>query len=250
MLIWEVMNDMAVMLELRNFQYSYGNINVIKGINMHVDEGEMVCMIGANGAGKSTTMNAISGLIPARGIKGQIIFNGRQIQGIPAHKIASLNLGHVLEGRHIFAKLTVAENLVVGAFLRKDKAGVREDVKRVFRRFPRLEERRDQLGGTLSGGEQQMLAIARALVGRPKMLMFDEPSLGLAPLLVKEVFDEIRAIHNEGTTVLFVEQNSRIALNTADRAYVFQTGEIVMEGKCEDLLKNEDVKIAYLGKGK
>jgi branched-chain amino acid transport system ATP-binding protein len=250
MLIWEVMSDMAALLELKDFHYSYGNIKVIKGINMKVEEGEMVCLIGANGAGKSTTMNAISGLIPAKGIKGEIIFNGQNIAGMPAHKIAALNLGQVLENRHIFAKLTVTENLIVGAFLRKNQAEIREDIKRIFKRFPRLEERRDQLGGTLSGGEQQMLAIARSLVGRPKLLMLDEPSLGLAPLIVKEVFDEIRAIHKEGTTVLFVEQNSRIALNTAERAYVFQTGEIVMEGKCEDLIQDENIKSAYLGKSK
>ena len=238
---------MAPLLELQDFHYYYGNIHTVKGINMHVNEGEMVTIIGANGAGKTTTLQTISGLREPKGIRGKIIFNGKEIQGFKGHKVASLGLCQVLEGRHVFSKLSVEENLMTGAYLRKDTKNVREDLKDIYKRFPRLEERRTQLAGTLSGGEQQMLAIGRALINRPKLLLLDEPSLGLAPVIVKEVFRAIREINQEGVTILFVEQNSRIALNTADRGYVMQVGEVAMEGYCKDLLANEEVKKAYLG---
>ncbi len=235
-------------LELKGFHYYYGNIHAIKGIDLHVDEGEIVTIIGANGAGKSTTLKAISGLIDARGIRGEIIFNGKKISGMGGHRIAGMGIMQVLEGRHIFSQLTVYENIMMGAFLRKDK-NIKEDVEGIYKRFPRLEERKNQLGGTLSGGEQQMLAIARGLINKPKVLLMDEPSLGLAPIIVKEIFEAITQINKEdGTTILLVEQNSKIALNTADRGYVMQTGEIVMDGKCSDLLNDEGIKKAYLGK--
>lgn len=238
---------MAPILELCDFHYYYGNIHTVKGINMVVHEGEMVTIIGANGAGKTTTLQSISGLKDAKGIQGKIIFNGKEIQKFPGHKITALGLCQVLEGRHVFSKLTVEENLMTGAYLRKDSKNIKDDMQNIFRRFPRLEERRTQLAGTLSGGEQQMLAIGRALINRPKMILLDEPSLGLAPVIVKEVFRAIREINQEGVTVLFVEQNSKIALNTAHRGYVMQVGEIAMEGYCKDLLMDTEVKKAYLG---
>ena len=236
-------------LELNNFEYYYGNIHAIKGIDLHVDEGEIVTIIGANGAGKSTTLKAISGLLDTRGIRGEIVFDGKKISGLGGHRIAGMGIMQVLEGRHIFSQLTVYENIMMGAFLRKDTKAIKEDIANIYRRFPRLEERKDQLGGTLSGGEQQMLAIARGLINRPRVLLMDEPSLGLAPIIVKEIFRAVTQINKEdGTTILLVEQNSRIALNTADRGYVLQTGEIVMNGYCEDLLNDEGIKKAYLGK--
>ena len=232
---------MTPMLELKDFHYSYGAIHVLKGISMTVEQGETVALIGSNGAGKTTTLRAISGLVPAKGMQNEILFNGKPIQGMAANKIAALGIAHVFEGRHVFKKLSVA------AYLRKDSKAVAEDIEKVFKRFPRLEERKSQLAGTLSGGEQQMLAIGRALVAKPKIILFDEPSLGLAPLIVKEVFEAIREIKQEGTTILLVEQNSKLALNTADRAYVLKNGEIALSGKCSDLLNNEEVKSAYLG---
>ena len=235
------------MLELKDFHYSYGAIHVLKGISLYVNQGETVALIGSNGAGKTTTLRSISGLVPARGMQNEILFNGSPIQGMSADKIAALGIAHVFEGRHVFKKLTVTENLSAGAYLRKDAKAVAEDIQAVYRRFPRLEERKNQLAGTLSGGEQQMLAIGRALVARPKIILFDEPSLGLAPLIVKEVFAAINEIRKEGTTVLLVEQNSRLALNTADRAYVLKNGEIALSGSCQELLNNEEVKSAYLG---
>lgn len=239
---------MAPLLEIRDFHYYYGGIHVLKGISMYVNEGETVTLIGSNGAGKTTTLCSISGLIPAKGMKaGDILFQGKSIKGMPGDKIAALGISYVFEGRRIFSKLSVLENLNVGAYLRKEKKEVQEDIKKIYKRFPRLEERKDQLGGTLSGGEQQMLAIARALIARPKIILFDEPSLGLAPILVKEVFEAIREIRDEGTTILLVEQNSKLGLNTADRGYVLKNGEIVMSDTSENLLNNEDVKKAYLG---
>ena len=236
------------LLELKDFKYSYGNIEVIHGIDLKVDVGECVTIIGANGAGKTTTLQAISGLLSTRGVRGEILFEGRPIQNVSGNRIARIGIAHVLEGRHVFSKLSVQENLVTGAYVRRDgAAALQRDQKDIFRRFPRLEERKSQLAGTLSGGEQQMLAIARSLIARPKLILMDEPSLGLAPLIVKEVFDAVRQIHEEGTTILFVEQNSRIALNTAQRGYVLQNGEIVLEDSCEALLNNEDVQKAYLG---
>ncbi|OQB23759.1 MAG: High-affinity branched-chain amino acid transport ATP-binding protein LivF [Firmicutes bacterium ADurb.Bin182] len=238
---------MAKLLELIDFHYYYGNIHSVKGINMHVEEGEMVTLIGANGAGKTTTLQSISGLTKRKGIQGRILFNGKEIQTYPGSKVAGLGIAQALEGRHIFSKLTVDENLRMGAYLRKDTKNIKDDIDSVYKRFPRLLERRNQLGGTLSGGEQQMLAIGRCLLSRPKLMLLDEPSLGLAPLIVKEIFIAINEINREGTTVLFVEQNSKIALSTAHRGYVMQTGEIVMSDTCKNLMENTEVKKAYLG---
>ncbi|RHR55334.1 ABC transporter ATP-binding protein [Clostridium sp. AF18-27] len=235
------------MLELHNFQYSYGNIKVVKGIDLYVNEGEMVTLIGANGAGKTTTLRTISGLTEARGVEGEIIFNGKRIEGMKGSRIARMGLVQVLEGRHIFSKLTVEENLLNGAFTRRDTKGIEADLQKIYKRFPRLLERKQQMGGTLSGGEQQMLAIGRALIANPRMILLDEPSLGLAPLIVAEIFEAIREINREGTTVLFVEQNSKIALTTAQRGYVLQTGHMILTDTCESLLHNEDVRKAYLG---
>ncbi len=238
---------MAKLLELIDFHYYYGSIHSVKGINLHVDEGEMVTLIGANGAGKTTTLQSISGLTKRRGVVGKILYNGQEIQAYPGSKVAGIGIAQALEGRHVFSKLSVEENLKMGAYLRKDTKNIKTDMDDVYRRFPRLLERRAQMAGTLSGGEQQMLAIGRALLGRPKLLLLDEPSLGLAPLIVKEIFVAVNDINREGTTVLFVEQNSKIALSTAHRGYVMQTGEIVMSDTCEKLLENEEVKNAYLG---
>lgn len=238
---------MEPMLELKNFHYSYGAIHVLKGISLHINQGETIALIGSNGAGKTTTLRAISGLLAPRGMENEILFNGAPIQGLPANKIAAMGIAHVFEGRHVFKKLTVAENLAAGAYLRKDAKAVAADIQSVYQRFPRLEERKSQLAGTLSGGEQQMLAIGRALVAKPKIILFDEPSLGLAPLIVKEVFEAINEIRKEGTTVLLVEQNSKLALHTADRAYVLKNGEIVLSGSCDELMNNEEVKKVYLG---
>lgn len=239
---------MAPLLEVKDFHYYYGGIHVLKGISLYVNEGETVALIGSNGAGKSTTLLSISGLIPANGMKaGQILFREKSIIRVPGNKIAAMGISYVFEGRHIFQKLTVEENLAVGAYLRKDTKHIKEDVKKVYQRFPRLEERKTQMGGTLSGGEQQMLAIARAMVARPKIILFDEPSLGLAPLLVKEVFSAIRGIKEEGTTIILVEQNSRLGLKTADRGYVLKNGEIAITGSCENLLVDEGVRKTYLG---
>lgn len=238
---------MGAMLELHNFQYSYGNIKVVKGIDLYVNEGEMVTLIGANGAGKTTTLRTISGLTEARGVEGEIIFNGNRIEGMKGSRIARMGLVQVLEGRHIFSKLTVEENLLNGAFTRRDTKGIEADLQKIYKRFPRLLERKQQMGGTLSGGEQQMLAIGRALIANPRMILLDEPSLGLAPLIVAEIFEAIREINREGTTVLFVEQNSKIALTTAQRGYVLQTGHMILTDTCESLLHNEDVRKAYLG---
>ncbi|NLZ52183.1 MAG: ABC transporter ATP-binding protein [Thermoanaerobacteraceae bacterium] len=239
---------MAPLLEIKDFHYYYGGIHALKGISMYVNEGETVVLIGSNGAGKTTTLRSISGLVPAKGMKaGEIFFQGKKINGMAGDKIAALGIRYVFEGRHIFSKLTVTENLLAGAYLRKDKNNVHQDIKKIYKLFPRLEERKNQLGGTLSGGEQQMLAIARAIIAKPKIILFDEPSLGLAPLIVKEVFAAIREIRDEGTTILLVEQNSRLGLNTADRGYVMKNGEIVLADTCENLLRNEEVQKAYLG---
>ncbi|MBW4845754.1 MULTISPECIES: ABC transporter ATP-binding protein [unclassified Lacrimispora] len=238
---------MGKLLEIKNFHYYYGNIQVVKGIDLYVEEGEIVTLIGANGAGKTTTMQSISGLTPAPGVRGEILFNGRNIQKLSGFEITKRGLCQVLEGRHIFSQLTVLENLETGAYLRRDKKNIRQDINSMYKLFPRLEERKSQLGGTLSGGEQQMLAIARAMLGSPKMLLLDEPSLGLAPLIIKEIFEAIVAIREQGTTILFVEQNSKIALNTADRGYVMQTGEMILNDSCDNLLQNEEVRKAYMG---
>ncbi|MEW6244015.1 MAG: ABC transporter ATP-binding protein [Bacillota bacterium] len=232
------------MLEVKDLNVFYGGIHALKGITFSVREGQVVTLIGANGAGKSTTLRAISGLVKPR--SGEITFMGQNLLQVPAHKIVSLGVSHVPEGRRIFANLTVLENLEMGAYTRKDK-NLDEDLKRVFKRFPRLEERSRQVGGTLSGGEQQMLAIGRALMLKPKLLVMDEPSMGLAPLLVREIFSIIKEINEQGTTILLVEQNAHMALSIADYAYVLETGRIVTEGPADQLAKSESIRKAYLG---
>lgn len=237
---------MAHLLEINDLHYSYGNIHVLKGLNLHVDEGEIVALIGSNGAGKTTMMRTICGLNDPKGASGEVLLNGRPILKMDGSRITRLGMSQVLEGRHIFPSLSVYENLMTGAYTRKDKA-VPQSVKEMYRRFPRLEERKNQVGGTLSGGEQQMLAIARALMARPKILLLDEPSLGIAPIIVREIFESIREIAKDGTTILFVEQNTKIALATAQRGYVIQTGKIVLHDTCQNLLQNESVKRIFLG---
>ena len=233
------------MLKVENLKVRYGMIEAIKGISFEVRDGEIVTLIGANGAGKTTTMHAISGLLkPA---SGSITLDGQDLVKMPSHKIVSLGLAQVPEGRRVFAQQTVEENLILGAYTRRDKAGIAEDQERVFDLFPRLKERRTQLAGTLSGGEQQMLAMGRALMAKPKLVLMDEPSMGLSPLLVKEIFHIIEDINKQGTTVLLVEQNARMALAIADRAYVLETGKITLEGTGEELAKDERVRKACLG---
>lgn len=238
---------MAHVLELKNLHYSYGPIHALDGIDLYVDEGEVVTLIGANGAGKTTTLRTISGFLDKSGMSGEVLYNGTPIQKVNASRIASMGICQVLEGRHIFSRLTVEENLMVGAYKRNDHAGIREDIQEMYKRFPRLEERKKQEGGTLSGGEQQMLAIARALMGRPRFIMMDEPSLGLAPIIVQEIFEIIKGIREDGLPVLLVEQNCNQAIKVADRGYVLETGRIVLEGRAEDLANNEEVKKSYLG---
>lgn len=233
------------MLEIKDVEVFYGVIQAIKGVSFQVNEGEVIALIGANGAGKTTILHSITGLIAPK--KGQIIFEGQDITTTPAHKIVSMGMAHVPEGRRVFAQLTVLENLKMGAFTRKDKEEVEESLIRVYKRFPRLEERKNQMAGTLSGGEQQMLAMGRALMSRPRIILMDEPSMGLSPIFVNEIFDIIREVSEGGTTVLLVEQNAKKALSIADRAYVLETGKIVLDGKAEDLLNNDSVKKAYLG---
>ncbi|MFN3692107.1 MAG: ABC transporter ATP-binding protein [Fervidobacterium sp.] len=232
-------------LEVEGLQVFYGAIHAIKGISFKVDQGKVITLIGANGAGKTTTLSTIAGLVKAK--RGKIIFEGIEIQNLPSHKINRLGISLVPEGRRIFPNLTVLENLMMGAYKRKDKDGVKKDIEWVFSLFPRLAERKNQLGGTLSGGEQQMLAISRALMSRPKLLMMDEPSLGLAPILVEEVFEIIKKLNSEGITILLVEQNAVGALNISHYGYVLEVGNITLEGPSKDLLKNEEVKKAYLG---
>ncbi|MBW2090512.1 MAG: ABC transporter ATP-binding protein [Deltaproteobacteria bacterium] len=234
------------MLELRNIQTFYGNLQVLKGISIEVNEGEIITLIGANGAGKTTTLMSISGVVPPR--FGEIYFMGKPIHNLSPDKIVSLGISQVPEGRRIFPLLTVVENLDMGAFLRKDKAGIKQDMEYIFELFPVLAERRHQSGGTLSGGEQQMLAISRAIMARPRLLLLDEPSLGLAPLVVRQIFDIIRKFNTEsGTTIFLVEQTANLALKTADRGYVMETGGITLHDTAQNLLKNEEVKKAYLG---
>jgi branched-chain amino acid transport system ATP-binding protein len=233
------------MLELQDVHSYYGNIHALKGISLTVEQGEVVTLIGSNGAGKSTTIRTISGLMSPR--HGEVWLEGQRIDGVPAHKLAGMGVGQAPEGRWIFPQLTVLENLQMGAFVRTDKAGIQEDFEHVFTLFPRLEERLDQKGGTLSGGEQQMLAIGRALMGHPRLLMLDEPSMGLAPVLVDAIFETIQRINQEGTTILLVEQNALMALEVANRGYVLQTGEIVLGGTAKELAANEMVRKAYLG---
>jgi len=234
-----------MLLKLDNIKTYYGNIRALKGISIDVDEGEIVCLIGGNGAGKSTTLMTISGVLTP--IEGDVLYNGRSIVSVRPDNIVKMGVCQVPEGRMIFPILTVMENLDLGSYTRKDKEGVKEDFERVFHLFPVLYERRKQYGGTLSGGEQQMLAIARALMGRPKLLLLDEPSLGLAPILVDAIFETIRQIKDQGTTILLVEQNAQLALQFSDRGYVIETGKIVLEDTAKELLENENVKKAYLG---
>ena len=233
------------MLEVKDINVYYGAIHAIKGISLAVEEGEIVTLIGANGAGKSTTLRTISGLLKPK--TGAINFLGNNIAGMPAHKIVREGISQVPEGRRIFAEMTVQENLELGAFTRNDTAEIQNDFKMVFKRFPRLEERKFQLAGTLSGGEQQMLAMGRALMSRPKLLLLDEPSMGLAPLLIKEIFNIIADINKTGTTVLLVEQNANMALSIANRAYVLETGRITISGDAKKLAASEDIRKAYLG---
>jgi len=234
------------MLELQNVETFYGNIQALKSISMEIAQGEIVTLIGANGAGKSTTLMSISGVVPPRA--GEILFEGQPIHGMPPNAIVSMGISQVPEGRRIFPYLTVLENLDMGAFLRDDKAEIKSDLDYIFELFPILAERRHQAGGTLSGGEQQMLAISRALMGRPRLLLLDEPSLGLAPLIVKRIFEIVKKINSENnTTVFLVEQNANLALKTADRGYVMENGRIIMADAAANLLTNEDVRKAYLG---
>ena len=233
------------MLEINDINVYYGAIHAIKGVSLTVNEGEIVTLIGANGAGKSTTLRTISGLLKPK--TGSINFLGKNIAGMPAHQIVREGISQVPEGRRIFAEMTVLENLELGAFIRDDKDGIAQDLKMVFGRFPRLEERISQLAGTLSGGEQQMLAMGRALMSRPKLLLLDEPSMGLAPLLIREIFNIIVDINKAGTTVLLVEQNANMALSIASRAYVLETGRITLSGDAKELAASEDIRKAYLG---
>jgi branched-chain amino acid transport system ATP-binding protein len=234
------------MLELKNIQTFYGNIQALKGVSLEVSQGEIITLIGANGAGKTTTLMSICGVVPPR--SGEILFEGNPIHDTPGNKIVALGISQVPEGRRIFPYLTVAENLDMGAFLREDKDDIKKDIEYVYGLFPILAERRNQAGGTLSGGEQQMLAISRALMARPKLLLMDEPSLGLAPLVVKQIFEIVRKINDEnGTTIFLVEQNANMALKIAHRGYVMENGSITITDAANKLLQNEDVKKAYLG---
>ncbi len=239
---------MKHLLELKDFHYYYGHIHAVKGIDLHVDEGEIVTIIGANGAGKSTTLNTIAGLTNNSGIKGKIYFEENDITGFSGHKVLDKGIMTVIEGRHIFSQLSVYENLVMGAYKIKNKDQVEKNIEEIYDFFPKLRERKHQMGGTLSGGEQQMLAIGRALVNEPKLILMDEPSLGLAPIIVDEIFDKIVEINKKNkTTILLVEQNSKLALKVSDRGYVLQNGEIVLDGESNELLNDERVKRAYLG---
>lgn len=233
------------MLEINNIDVYYGVIHALKNVSLKVQEGEIVTLIGANGAGKTTTLRTISGLIKPS--KGSICFKGKEIIGVNPQEIVAMGISHVPEGRQIFQDMSVIENLELGAYLRKDKNGIKDDYEIVYSKFPILKDRSKQRAGTLSGGEQQMLAIGRALMSRPKLLLMDEPSMGLAPLLVQEIFSIIKEINSQGTTILLVEQNANIALSIADRAYVIEIGSVVIEGSGKELAKSEEIKKAYLG---
>ena len=233
------------MLEVKDIEVFYGMIQAIKGVSFEVNEGEVIALIGANGAGKTTILHTITGLLSPK--NGTIIFEGQDISKIPAHKIVSLGMAHVPEGRRVFADLTVYENLKMGAYTRTDKKEIEETLEMIYSRFPRLKERKNQLAGTLSGGEQQMLAMGRALMSQPRIIVMDEPSMGLSPILVNEIFDIIQKISADGTTVLLVEQNAKKALSIANRAYVLETGKIVLEGDANTLMNDDSVKKAYLG---
>ncbi|GAB4539699.1 MAG: ABC transporter ATP-binding protein [Anaerolineales bacterium] len=234
-----------MMLNVENLQVYYGAIHALQGVGFHLEQGEIVALIGANGAGKSTTLNAISGIL--RPSEGAIRFEEQEITQTPPQDIVRAGVIHVPEGRKIFSRMTVMENLEMGAYIHSDRAAIQSDIQAVFERFPRLRERQSQLGGTLSGGEQQMLAIGRGLMARPKLLLLDEPSMGLSPILVEQIFDIIQDINEQGVSILLVEQNAQMALAIADRAYVLETGKIVMQGSGDDLLKDPSVIAAYLG---
>ena len=233
------------MLDVKDIEVYYGMIQALKGISFEVNEGEVIALIGANGAGKTTTLHTITGLLSPK--KGSVLFEGQDITKVPAHKIVSLGMAHVPEGRRVFAELSVYQNLKMGAYTRKDKDEIAKTLEMVYKRFPRLEERKNQLAGTLSGGEQQMLAMGRALMSHPKIIVMDEPSMGLSPILVNEIFDIIKEVSASGTTVLLVEQNAKKALSIADRAYVLETGKIVLEGDAKELMNDDSIKKAYLG---
>lgn len=233
------------LLEIKDLEVNYGVIKAIKGVSFDVNEGEIIALIGANGAGKTTILHTITGLIQAK--KGSIVFDGKELTKTPPHKIVSMGMAHVPEGRRIFQQLSVLENLKLGAYTRKDKSEIASTLKMVYERFPRLEERKNQVAGTLSGGEQQMLVMGRALMSKPRIILMDEPSMGLSPLLVSEIFDIIKVINESGTTVLLVEQNAKKALSIADRAYVLETGNITLSGDAKDLINDKSVKKAYLG---
>lgn len=233
------------MLEVKGLQVYYGVIQALKDVSFEVNQGEVIALIGANGAGKTTTLHTLTGLLPAK--QGSIIFEGEDITKMPAHKIVQKGIAHVPEGRRVFADLTVYENLIMGAYTRKDKKEISENLENVYKRFPRLKERKKQKAGTMSGGEQQMLAMGRALMSNPKMIVMDEPSMGLSPIFVNEIFDIIEKVSASGTTVLLVEQNAKKALSIADRAYVLETGKIVLSGDANDLMNDDSIKKAYLG---
>ena len=233
------------MLEVKDLEVYYGMIQAIKGISFEVNQGEVVALIGANGAGKTTTLHTITGLLPSK--KGTVTFEGQDITKTPAHKIVSMGVAHVPEGRRVFADLSVYQNLKMGAYTRKDKEEIEQTLAMVYERLPRLKERKDQRAGTLSGGEQQMLAMGRALMSKPKLIVMDEPSMGLSPIFVNEIFDIIKEVRKTGTTVLLVEQNAKKALEIADRAYVLETGKILLSGDAKELMNDDAVKKAYLG---
>lgn len=233
------------MLEVKDLQVYYGVIQALKGISFEVNQGEVIALIGANGAGKTTTLQTLTGILQAK--SGSIMFEGKDLTKVPAHKIVEMGMAHVPEGRRVFSDMTVYENLLMGAYTRKDKNEIAESLEMVYKRFPRLKERQGQRSGTLSGGEQQMLAMGRALMSKPRIILMDEPSMGLSPIFVNEIFNIIKDVSEGGTTVLLVEQNAKKALSIADRAYVLETGNITLEGKAEDLLHSEAVQKAYLG---
>lgn len=233
------------MLEVKDLHVYYGMIHAIKGVSFEVGEGEIIALIGANGAGKTTILHTVSGLLHPK--QGSILFEGKELTKVPAHKVVCLGMAQVPEGRRVFSQMSVLQNLKMGAYTRSDKDEIEETLSRVYKRFPRLEERRNQPAGTLSGGEQQMLAMGRALMSHPKIILMDEPSMGLSPILVNEIFDIIKSVNESGTTVLLVEQNAKKALNIADRAYVLETGTIAMSGRAQDLMNDDAVKKAYLG---
>jgi branched-chain amino acid transport system ATP-binding protein len=233
------------LLELRDLQVAYGGIRAVRGVNLLVNQGELVCLIGANGAGKSSTLRAVCGLIPVAG--GEVLYRGVPVHGRKSHELVRDGLIMVPEGRGIFGQLTIEENLAMGAYVRRDTAAIREDMDKVFEQFPRLAERRKQAAGTLSGGEQQMVALGRAMIARPTLLLLDEPSMGLAPLMVEKVFEVVRAIAAEGVTILLIEQNARLALEHSKRGYVMESGELILAGESGALLHNPKVRAAYLG---